>query len=246
MIVSLTAYDRPEYLTETLYALQQARKHIAEGVILVARVEPSPVAEDVRDLIEGWRVHPRGTYVTINERRLGLQHNTFEALSDAWAVAERMKEDFVLHLEDDFVLSPDALAMHAWMRDTYRRDANVFFTGSYGCRTADEVKPGWETKVYRGTSFSCRAWGHWRDVWDNELRAEWPHGEGIVKDGLPAEWAWFVNERVMDGRKEQVLPELSRVMHIGIEGEHSTPELHRNGWEGLPLADAIYEAGYYE
>lgn len=122
MIVSLTAYNRLDYLRDTLASIDVAAAAIyPEPTFLVARVEPSPVQAQVLDMIGS----DRGTYVTLNDELLGNPLNTLAALEDAWRLANHFGEDFVLHLEDDFLLAPDALAMHTHMRDLYRYDLDV-------------------------------------------------------------------------------------------------------------------------
>ncbi len=232
----MTAYNRLDYLTQTMEALEEAIAYVEEPVFLVARVEPSKVAEHVA---AGIGSGMRGRYVTVNDKRLGLGENTYAALTDAWAVADRMEEDFVLHLEDDFVVSPDALRLAAFMRDYYREARDVEYVGLGGTREATD----WEAPNIRYcVKFSCAGWGTWREHWENVMRPNWPHADGLVKEGVRSEWAFSVDKYGM--MTKQAVPVLGRITHIGIEGTHSTQKFYDKGWATRPMMRDVYTGPY--
>lgn len=231
MIVSLTAFQRPDLLEQTLAAFAVAVEEADEEVALVARVEPSPHKESIlRELA------PHASSVTVNDQRLGLQKNTLLVLRDAWGLADTAGDDFVLHLEDDLVIAPDALRLAAWMRDHYRDDGNVPFvalTQTGECPTDPDAWMAVSTSPW----FECHVWGTWRPGWE-ELLAAWPHE-------WPNHWAQRVNDSVMAGRL-QARPLLSRSASVGVYGVHCNPYYHeRHNPNGAWAAHVDLPAGDY-
>ncbi len=233
MVISLTAFQRPELLEQTLTSFRTAVAELDEDVILIARVEPSIHQEQILELLSadlGCDIT-----VTLNDERLGLQRNTLFVLKDAWNVAQEIGEDFVLHLEDDLLLAPDCLRVTAWMRDHYRDDPEVAFLALTQTGPAPTDPDAW-LSVGLSTHFECHIWGTWRSVWE-ELLADWPHD-------WPNHWAQRVNDSTINGRL-QARPLLSRSVSIGVYGQHCNPYYHAthnpDGW----AADVSVPSGAY-
>ncbi len=233
MVISLTAFQRPELLEETLNSFRTAVEELDEDVILIVRVEPSEFQDQVLSLFSadlGCDIT-----VTLNDERLGLQRNTLLALKDAWAVADELGDDFVLHLEDDLLIAADGLRVAAWMRDHYRDDPGVAFVALTQTGPAPSDPDAW-LSVGLSTHFECHIWGTWRPVWE-ELLAEWPHD-------WPNHWAQRVNDSTINGRL-QARPLLSRSRSIGVYGQHCNPHYHAthnpDGW----AADVKVPPGAY-
>lgn len=232
MIVALTAYRRPRYLKEVLGSLWVASLRINEPVYIAASVEPSPHQDEIVALLEG-------AWVTRNASLLSCCWNTRQALDGAWKLAGCHGEDYVLMLEDDYVLAPDALEMHIWMREKYRDDLSVIATGSFFRERPDSEAD--HNRVVRTTSFVPQVWGTWRDRW-TEIRPLWhdrkPEDRGPVSTPNKGYYlGWDVNfQTYIMGTRVQVRPALSRVVHIGVEdGQHTTSSIYP---KTLPLAFA--------
>jgi hypothetical protein len=219
MIVSLTAFERPRYLRETLAHFAAAASSLEEPTVVLAQVEPSDKLDEVLALLAPYP----NIYVRVNEERLGLQANTLAALDWAWGVAAVSGDGFVLHLEDDLLIAHDGLRLAAWLRDTYRDDADAQFVsltncGSTRAKLYDRSVPppsDWN-RVWRTDWFECHVWGTWTPEWER-LRSVWPHER---RD----HWAARVTEGELTGH--QVLPVLSRSKSIGIVGQHCEPHAH--------------------
>jgi hypothetical protein len=216
MIVSLTAYDRPEYLRETMAHLAVAASVLTEPTVVLAHIEPSDKLDEVLSCLKPYPY----VYCRVNQERLGLQANTLAALTWAWSVAAVADgiEDFVLHLEDDLLISRDGLRLVAWMRDTYRDDPGVMSACLTNTGKAEDIGPEFWPLVHETSHFECHTWGTWRPDWEKML-AIWPH-----------EWhdhwaARITYEGGMSGR-HQMIPVLSRSRSIGIRGQHCRPENH--------------------
>lgn len=214
MICSLTAYNRPEYLKKVLESLGEAIDLCIEPVLLVVSIDASEQRQVIRKMVDS---SPINTYTKVQAEHLGLQANTLDALSRAWEIAEAFTDDFVLHLEDDLVLAPDALNMACYMRDTYRESQDTGFISLTNVH--NDPEPGKNGNCYRAPWFECHVWGTWRTIWDNLMLPEWPHD-------WYDHWAAFVNDHEM-WDMYQVLPELSRSKSIGEIGTHSNADFHK-------------------
>jgi hypothetical protein len=239
VIVSLTAFERPRYLRETVAHLAAAASALDEPVVVLARVEPSARVDDVLAILAPYR----NIFVRVNSDRLGLQANTLAVLDWAWGVAAASGEDFVLHLEEDLLVARDGLRLAAWLRDTYRDDADAQFVSLTNCGSTREAlydRTGGVlltecNKVWRTDWFECHVWGTWRPEWDR-LRAAWPHE-------WSTHWARRVNEGVLTGH--QVLPVLSRSKSIGVVGQHCEPHAHETH-NPLVWAESVFVEGDFE
>lgn len=225
MILSLTAADRPGYLAQVLTSVVGASQRCSEDVYLVASVEPTPFARFTSEML-----HPFNGVTVVQDQRLGLQANTLAALDLAWELAELHGEDFVLHLEDDLVLAPDALECAVWMRDTFRECALSVVPFVSLTRVGDPPPADDHHRVILDKWFECHVWGTWRSVWESELRPAWPHAwpnhwAAIVNDGDHRAVPDIGHEPVMKGRY-QAQPALSRSYSIGVRGVHCDVNAH--------------------
>ncbi len=104
-VITMCHCLRPDYSRRVLHALGEC-VGIADYLIL-PHVEPA--SEEVRAEIEA--IDFAECLPTFNASRLGVNRNTENALLDGFAFG-----DFVIHVEDDIVLAPDALLFYESMR----------------------------------------------------------------------------------------------------------------------------------
>jgi hypothetical protein len=139
--------------------------------------------------------------------------------------------DFNLHVEDDVVLSRDAIHWFWWARDTYRNDKSIFSVSGW------QRKPcGLITQCGRRMGFCPWGWGTWRDRWD-EIKAAWPPAEGTS-------WDVHVTNNVR-GTRFEAYPAVSRVQNIGESGgEHiNCPDWHEIFHAAVSTSDDAPESG---
>jgi hypothetical protein len=231
MIISMTAYNRPEYLKPVLESLEEAIYICDEPVFVVVSIDYSDRWMEIADMLP----HGRGWYHYYSDREKGgLQRNTLRALDYGWSLARRLGEDFVLHLEDDLLLAPDALEMACWMRDECRNVEDIGFVTLTNVH--NDPVPEKYGNVYRSPWFECHAWGTWRPVW-RRLRDNWPHE-------WDDHWAARVNDLEMFGLL-QALPELSRSKSIGEYGVHSNSDYHAQHNPKVYAGDIEYPVQRY-
>lgn len=204
MILTMTAYNRPRFLAVVLDSL--ARCDGVESCRLFASVEPGcPETVALLEAFTGCE-----TSVRVNEQRVGIKENMRLALARGFDEGA----GFVCHLEDDFVLAPDAIRYMRWGADRYRDDPDTFAVCAFaqGLPTADRLHA-----AYRRQWFSPQVWGTWHDRFE-EMHATWHD---------PFEY-WGAGHNLnlrMRGERSCVFPYLSRVRHVGwLDGTNTTPE----------------------
>ena len=242
--ITIAAYNRPEYLRTVLASLGTAlavsgdfgrAARIVIGIdhggdrgleVQVVALQFTEIAKVFGHLEPEVIVWPEHLGVSEHPRRL-LQY-----------VFTELKSQFNTHLEDDTVLSPDALNLAAW----YQRSAYVIYASghvdkvvcmSLHSRSTSHQMP--RTIRFRpdfgvwGWCCSYISWWLWFSHYWNSKRTgktgyDWSASHMLHKYGL-----WTLE------------PALSRVRNIGREhGVHQTPEGHDLEMAGLVCAGPEY------
>jgi len=201
--VTVSAYNRPTYLRQTLVALTRCDGVDRSRIIVI--IDASDHTDEQVDIC----------------RRLDLHHGTLQpragcnkAIRTAFVYGFMGDSDYHVHLEDDTVPSRDALSWFAWARDRYRDDPTVLNVSGY-----QRVSNGQVNQSGLRRWFTPWGWATWRDRWD-QLAAGWIHDESIS-------WDVVINHALRAGRYE-AFPTVSRIQNIGAErGVHvPSPEWH--------------------
>ena len=111
--LTLTVNNRPGYLRQLLDSLR--RNNVDGYDLLYCAVEPG--CPEVLDVCKAIDFIP--THVHLNAERLGVRENPYQALR---AVFD-MGSDFNVYLEDDLLVSPDALDLANWYLEQDERFA---------------------------------------------------------------------------------------------------------------------------
>lgn len=126
--------------------------------------------------------------------------------------------DYVIHVEEDVLLAPDALQMFEWARQ-YGADQTLLNIA--GIRHAS----GWlpehgpfpsgqeiEKKIKRDPSgFGCWGWATWKDRWER-LDKIWSD-----KSDIDLSWDTRITQWRAEQKLNQLAPLVSRVQNIGAE-----------------------------
>jgi hypothetical protein len=194
--ITVSAYNRPEYLASTLDALSQC-DGIADCKVTVL-LDPCDETQDQANVAARYGFVP---YVYADRQGCNL------AIGKAFAhgFADPAVE-YHVHLEDDTVPTRDALRWFAWARDRYRENPAVMNVSGY--QRISNGRPG-ECGLRRW--FTPWGWATWRDRWAG-LAAGWA--------GSEPSWDVIVNHVLRAGRYE-AFPAVSRIQNIGAErGTH--------------------------
>lgn len=243
--ITVCAYNRPEYLQEVLLSLHTAM-HLCSDFVseVVIGIDPGGGRErEVRDMVAVWQnvygchmrqiLWPEHLGVSEHPRRL-LQY-TFNELSS----------DFNLHLEDDTVLSPDALRLCEWYRSfntskgllpygphiMRRWNAHAWLCLHSASREGIKYDPA---LVVGREDFGVWGWACFKYAWENWMAPYWNH-----RREQPLGWDWSMTTTMQELGLYALQPALSRVRNIGREGGcHQTPEGYDRDFAGSLCADS--------
>lgn len=201
--VTLTAWQRPDHTRRVLRALEQCRG--VEDWYLFASVD-APAHPEVVAALEA--VDFMASRVHVADRKLGCNNNTWYPMDQAFAAGF----DFVVHMEDDHLLAPDAFEFFDWGRQ-FLDDEMLFNLSAFDKETRD---PGDGQVVRRDWFTSTGAWAIDEKRWHDDFR-HFPRFDPL--------WdCWLCLER--RGQRYEYAPALSRCQNIG-EGEGSLhPRTH--------------------
>lgn len=206
--MTITAFNRPDYLSTVLESLKS--NNLKDYELFVGC---EPVNKEVINICNN--IDFIKTYTQVNPQIYGVRKNPFEVLSRAF----NSGADCVLYLEDDVVLSPDAVHFANWYFDWDQKD-NYICMNLYN-HDSDENFPD---QVIAGTKFSSLCMGITKFQWDNFIGKEW-----FVH---PSGWDFSFNKLLAQGKKV-IMPKLSRSHHIGVtRGVHYVAREHDKIYAG--------------
>lgn len=221
--MTMTACSRPNYLRETLESLV-ANKHL-DKFTLHFGVEP--VNPEVLKVCQS--VTFMDTHVHANAVQLGVRENPYQLLKRTFG----MGYDAVLYLEDDVILSPDAvdLALHYAHSEAAakHRCLCLYNTDSRPDGDASVIEVGHPTVKFASLGFFTTL-AHWTGFFDAAWHAS--------KKG----WDWSITEAGANNTLAR--PAVSRSRHIGrFGGTHYVAEHHdqlyvdKPFWQGQAPAE---------
>jgi len=161
-------------------------------------------------------------------KKRGCNYNVKEALEFAW----QDNPDFVLMIEDDIIISDDALMYIEWAAEKYKDDSSVRTIGLW------KSKNGWNFdapltrsltfRVDEQNWFTCWGWGTWKDRWE-EMFATWTTGD----DSHDTSWDVVLYSHL--GNRKEVVPAISRAYNCGdFNGTHRGRD-----WPGITSAGLV-------
>lgn len=197
MNITISGYNRPEYLARTCDAVSRCiGVSSCRVVVLLDPCDETPHCQEIADS-HGWESHVFVAHAGCNDAIYTCLRYGFEV----------MQSEFHLHIEDDCVPTRDALVWFSWARDKYRHDPNVFTVSGYQQQSNGRLD---ECGLRRW--FTPWGWGTWVNRWV-EMRDRW-----TSKDG--PSWDIVVND-VLRGTRWEAFPTVSRIQNIGAEkGTH--------------------------
>jgi hypothetical protein len=216
--ITIAAYRRPEYLAQVLESLKVALEYCPEfnPQHIILGVDPggggTQIPAPVKIAVDPiyWPEH-----LGVNEHPRRLLQYAFMELDS----------DFNLHLEDDTVLSPDALRLAMW----YQKWGYEALTLSLHSHSRDH---GGRNSVRVVKQFGAWGWACSRHVWTRWLSHYWNY-----KREFPIGWDWSISELMEEESLHSLTPVLSRVRNIGREkGTYQTPEGYDQDFAGQTWA----------
>jgi hypothetical protein len=223
--ITILAYNRPEYLKQCIAALRKCRGIENYSVVLCndGGAGARPYGGTCDDM----------TVIQCEDNHGIDWHN-------AWcfdAMFQGGSTDFNVAVEDDCILSPDALELATWFYEDLQRDKYLFC--SLGKNSKDPLDATVPEKLdeYPGLA-SPHAWCFTRSAWD-QMRPSWNS-----KTETPTGWDWsLAMEMYLHGWKA-LAPQLARALNIGRQGVHSHPEWFDANMVGQVVSDGSYQGSF--
>lgn len=232
--ISMSLWRRPRYTQRALESLAASVGERRYRLVIVIDTGGG-LNRDVLKLARS-QTWPTSAEIHVNEKPLGCNGTVYRALELAFAKAET-----VIHVEDDVVLSPDAIGFFEWALAHYADRKQVLSIGAWRhphgwLPTARRAKFDNEhQRVGFGASFSGWGWATWADRWPI-MRDSW-----TSFGDMQLSWDDALNaERGRRGMLE-ILPYASRSQNIGAElGTHRGDAL-LDYWAGSETARDFIE-----
>jgi hypothetical protein len=231
--IAISAYNRPEYTQRSLAAIFGAKGFSKDRYKIFAamdRIDSGSFNMDVLNVLQDFGINP---YIVPS--KYGCNYTIKAALELAW----EDNPDFVLMIEDDIIISDDALMYIEWAAEKYRDDHSVRTVGLWGHNNGyslgNPLTEGEHGRVMRQNYFTCWGWGTWKDRWE-EMFATWTTGD----DSHNTSWDVIVSSHL--GNRVEILPSISRAYNCGEHGG-----THRGrAWPGIVASGLIDPDGQIE
>ena len=231
-VIVIVAYNRPNYLRRVLDNLGNC-----DGIerypvhIFIDPADEEETRKTVESVAKSFTAS-KNTRVSTHSIRLGPHNNIRHAVNDAF---ESYDARFVIVLEDDVILSRDALLFMEYARDTFENDSNVFTATGYANNCHREncvVDPAFRHCTTRRKHFTPWFWGTWRDRWQVFHKSGWTGWDVEMNFELSKTRSIVQKPNSgLRGERVEVFPIFSRANNIGFEnGFHAhvyTPEQMR-------------------
>jgi glycosyltransferase involved in cell wall biosynthesis len=224
--IAISAYNRPEYLQRCIAALYGAKGFDKDKYHIYCAMdcyEDGSFNKDVLDVFFWFRLVP-----DIAKKKQGCNYTVKKALDMAW----EDNPDFVLMLEDDIIISDDALMYVEWAADQYKDDKSVRTIGLWshdkGYSLPAKLKETDLGQVMKQNYFTCWGWGTWEDRWE-EMSSTWTTGD----DSHNSSWDVIMSSHL--GDRVEILPSIARAYNCG---EHGGTQRGR-AWPGVTTSGII-------
>jgi hypothetical protein len=218
-VITLCLWRRPKYTREVLNALRNCRG-IGDYLLLIQQDGADDRGDvgqsEVRAICEKIDFAP--ARIVSESEHLGCNMNTRRALATGFRYA-----DYVIHIEDDIQVAPDALQYFEWARQ-FRSDPSVFVVSIWewpGFGEVRTVEQNTHVKWHPGLSI----WGFatWRDRWQ-----QMDQGWTSSTDDKAESWDQYLETHVKGDHRGSLCPMVSRCINIGSEdgthcGDHLLP-----------------------
>lgn len=139
----------------------------------------------------------------------GARDNMYNVLNYAFTVA---KSDFNVHLEDDFILSPDAFNLANWYCDTFKDDPTAYMSyGLFSWGSAGEDYEG----LTPAESFHGLGWCAFKENWELCYGKYWYDDDLARKYANAFGWDWAMQAAFKEFGWLSLVPCVSRTFHNG-------------------------------
>jgi len=207
--ICILTNNRPEYLDKTLKALLQCN-NIDKFYIITGEEPPSNRNTKIFDKYSNQIEIKRN----INNDRKFIIGNLIDTIDLALN-----ESDIFFVLEEDFILSKDALNFILWGLENFKNDKDCFSVNLFNSTNILKYKNNICFKQYR---FSSLGWGCWKNKWIKfKNQIDKIYIETIAPNDDFNNWDLKLNNYFIKNHYYSICPIMSRIKHIGINGIHS-------------------------
>ena len=212
--IVFTAFDRTEYLKQTLESWSKVRS--IQEYDIYFKIEPSDKTNEICEIINDFATKIGiMVNVDINNKVMGCAANTWFALDRTFE-----EYDFVILAEDDIMVSEDICEYFNYLENKYRDDLSIATISASGER--EGFDPSLVTRI---SGFQGLIWATWKDVWVNYFKDTWDWNYSSGRGG-PSGWDWNLNLRVIPNNLlKSIVPHSARSLHIGVNGLHCNEDI---------------------
>jgi Glycosyltransferase like family 2 len=235
--ITVAAWRRPKYLLQVLESLDVALRLCPEyspaQITIGIDHSGSQEQDEVNDVAK-WLTYRYPNVKIINWLdHLGVSEAPRRLLQYTFT---ELKSDFNLHLEDDTVLSPDALRLVCWYSADCYFTEHAYFPFLCLHSRSTEITTDPSALTIR-QDFGVWGWACHTMSWRTWIAPYWNH-----KRERPIGWDYSLSHTMNYYRLPAISPALSRVRNIGREGGvYQTPEGWYEEQRGLVTAGRCQE-----
>jgi len=209
---------RPNYLKEFLICLEKQK---LDDYTIFCSAENSP--ECIKILKESklaLNILYKKNSIGRNDHQ-GAIDNMFNVLSSAFAAGST----FNVHLEDDFLLAPDAIDLANWYYNNFRDKPTTFMSyGLFGFNPRGEDYSALEEVPF----FEGLGWCTFKEGWEGCFQKAW-NDTALVKKYYKAwGWDWSVQAFFKEYGYKALRPLINRTQHNGRLGGTCCTVLHHD------------------
>ena len=225
MIITIKNWIRPYYYKKVLDSLIKARCNTK--ILNIVDMSGGQF-----DIFQSMDKDCELDIETIRGERSGCAGNTWTAFQEGFS-----RDDFVVHLEDDTIVSPDFLLFMEWCYKKFKDREDIYIFSGYNFTDKIMSDDYIDKAIIRKPFKTFLAWGWQRRYWeeiDNWFGITWkgfveprniPEGNDFLKlvdKSDEGSWGWPLLKYWSKGRKE-VVPIISRCQNIGIKNGRFNP-----------------------
>lgn len=217
--ITMPVYRRPQYMRRALEAIKTCDP---KDYVLFVGVEPGcPETSKMASEISFMR-----RVIINNKKILGVAGNAKSLLDTVFSWGS----SFNVHVEEDVVVTPDALALADWYSSIQDRYAVLGLVNYFS-------NPDRPIDVLDTHYFAPIGWCIKRTMWESLIGPEW------LNDSRGYD---FSIANTIDRTKTRTLhPMLSRSTHIGRDGGvHCSKEYHDKTFGNLALSTGTHRSGF--
>jgi hypothetical protein len=221
--ITLPVWDRPEYTEKVLKSLEKTN---TKGYELLIGIEPGcDKVLEIAEKFAGRKILP--TKIILNKERKGIDYNNLNLYEEAFNSGSA----FNIAIEDDIVISKDALDLANWFLK-YKNNKDYLLLNFFN-KSFDYKMP----LVLKETNSFC-PWGFCftKGSYEKWIKPNWmyhPFNLNLIlhkvsggKVGKNIGWDCSVFKILIKNNLKTLTPVLSRSKNIGRKnGYHCTPEL---------------------